>query len=63
MCVVQHAMAYEASTGSASLCLSPNSTCAAVALKRGSSMELQILDLASEDNATPDIESITNRSV
>ena len=58
---VQHVLEYDRGTGAASMCLSPNNTCAAVVFKRGTAMELQISDVGTEDKETFDIELTATR--
>ena len=58
---MQIAVDFESSTGVASMCMSPNTICAAAVLERGGAMEIQIFDLDREDVEHPDVKFTANR--
>ena len=61
--VLQSISGLEGSPGITSMCLSPNSTCAAIALQRNGRMELHIADLGLGAEEPSQVDSITDRYV
>jgi hypothetical protein len=61
--VLQNISGLEGSTGITSMCLSPGSACAAIALKSNGRMELHIADLSSGAEEASQVDNITKRYV